>query len=236
MATPNSYPIPVLHWPSCIMTVQVFLAVWISLLEKLLAYWTGPKTNWIVGTKATIGLDSNTVIIDKLTESGEVSSKTISDRDTLIPPRPYIRTPLTCLMGCQACPSTTTTPSHSHCQSRLEVLKLDFWHLSKFSLKKISTKLHPKYVDQTLASKSCQDITFKVSLLNFDPASASMMNWQQVEQNHHVDTILLKEGKQMTWSDVSWLALYCRKVNMLFMSINIPSDFESRRWNGLFAT
>ena len=56
-----------------------------------------------------------------------------------------------------------------------------------------------------------------------------MMNRKQVEQKHHVDTILLKEGKQMTWSDVSWLALYCRKVNMLFMSINIPSDFESRR-------
>ena len=32
----------------------------------------GPKTNWIVGTKATIGVDSNTLIIDKLTESGEV--------------------------------------------------------------------------------------------------------------------------------------------------------------------
>ena len=34
----------------------------------------GPKTNWIVGTKASIGVDSNTVIIDKLTESGEVSN------------------------------------------------------------------------------------------------------------------------------------------------------------------
>ena len=33
---------------------------------------TGPKTNWIVGTKSSIGVDSNTVIIDKLTESGEV--------------------------------------------------------------------------------------------------------------------------------------------------------------------
>ena len=39
----------------------------------------------------------------------------------------------------------------------------------------------------------------------------------------------IKDGKQMTWSDVSWLALYCRKVSMLFMSVNIPSDFESRR-------
>ena len=47
------------------------------MFEKLMACWTGPKTNWIVGTKATIGLDSNTVIIDKLTESGEVSYKTI---------------------------------------------------------------------------------------------------------------------------------------------------------------
>ena len=37
----------------------------------------------------------------------------------------------------------------------------------------------------------------------------------------------VKEGKQMTWANVSWLALYCRKVSMLFMSVNIPSDFES---------
>ena len=47
------------------------------MFKKLMACWPGPKTNWIVGTKATIGLDSNTVIIDKLTESGEVSYKTI---------------------------------------------------------------------------------------------------------------------------------------------------------------
>ena len=33
---------------------------------------SGPKTNWIVGTKASIGVDSNTLIIDELTESGEV--------------------------------------------------------------------------------------------------------------------------------------------------------------------
>ena len=33
---------------------------------------SGPKTNWIVGRKASIGVDSNTLIIDKLTESGEV--------------------------------------------------------------------------------------------------------------------------------------------------------------------
>ena len=36
----------------------------------------------------------------------------------------------------------------------------------------------------------------------------------------------IKDGTQMTWADVSWLALYCRKVSMLFMSVNIPSDFE----------
>ena len=36
----------------------------------------GPKTNWIVGTKSSIGVDSNTVIIDKLTDSGEVRDLT----------------------------------------------------------------------------------------------------------------------------------------------------------------
>ena len=49
---------------------------------------------------------------------------------------------------------------------------------------------------------------------------------------HNSSTTLslpIKDGTQMTWADVSWLALYCRKVPMLFMSVNIPSDFESRK-------
>ena len=49
---------------------------------------------------------------------------------------------------------------------------------------------------------------------------------------HNSSTTLslpIKDGTQMTWADVSWLALYCRKVSMLFMSVNIPSDFESRK-------
>ena len=50
------------------MTEQV-LSSWSNISYFFLA---GPKTNWIVGTKASIGVDSNTVIIDKLTDSGEV--------------------------------------------------------------------------------------------------------------------------------------------------------------------
>ena len=38
-------------------------------------------------------------------------------------------------------------------------------------------------------------------------------------------TLPVLEGKQMTWSDVNWLALYCRKITLLFMSVNIPKDF-----------
>ena len=30
----------------------------------------------------------------------------------------------------------------------------------------------------------------------------------------------------MTWADVSWLALYCRKLKVVFMSVNIPTDFR----------
>jgi len=108
-------------------------------LTELYYDGAGPKTNWIVGTKATIGLDSNTVIIDKLTESGEALYPDASDLSDGVP-----------------------------------------------------------------------------SLPAYNNASITL-------------TLPVKEGKQMTWSDVSWLALYCRKVNMLFMSINIPSDFESKR-------
>ena len=41
----------------------------------------GPKTNWIVGTRTSdnwwiIGVDSNAIIIDKLTDSGEVRDLT----------------------------------------------------------------------------------------------------------------------------------------------------------------
>jgi len=92
-----------------------------------------------VGTKATIGVDSNTVIIDKLTDSGEAFYSDASDLSDAVP----------------------TLPAY-------------------------------------------QNTSITLSLP-------------------------IKEGKQMTWSDVSWLALYCRKVSMLFMSVNIPSDFESRK-------
>ena len=45
-------------------------------------------------------------------------------------------------------------------------------------------------------------------------------------QNNSITLALpVKEGKQMTWSDVNWLALYCRKITLLFMSVNIPKDF-----------
>ena len=43
---------------------------------------------------------------------------------------------------------------------------------------------------------------------------------------------------QMTWADVSWLALYCRKLKIVFMSVNVPTDFTdeiifgwSRKYN-----
>ena len=32
--------------------------------------------------------------------------------------------------------------------------------------------------------------------------------------------------RQITWADVSWLALYCRKLKIVFMSVNVPNDFS----------
>ena len=45
------------------------------LLSSLRYDGAGPKTNWIVGTKNPIGVDANTFIIDRLTETGEVGEK-----------------------------------------------------------------------------------------------------------------------------------------------------------------
>ena len=41
---------------------------------------------------------------------------------------------------------------------------------------------------------------------------------------------------QMTWADVSWLALYCRKLKIAFMSVNVPTDFSDEiifGWKGM---
>ena len=42
-------------------------------------------------------------------------------------------------------------------------------------------------------------------------------------------TLPVVNGRQMTWSDVNWLALYCRKITLLFMSVNIPKDFARQQ-------
>eukprot|EP00092_Neocalanus_flemingeri_P064677 GFUD01078537.1.p1 GENE.GFUD01078537.1~~GFUD01078537.1.p1 ORF type:complete len:111 (+),score=23.29 GFUD01078537.1:138-470(+) len=47
----------------------------------------GPKTNWIVGTKSPIGVDSNTYIIDKLTSAGE-PLYTATDLSSAVPSLP----------------------------------------------------------------------------------------------------------------------------------------------------
>jgi len=106
------------------------------MLTELYYDGAGPNTNWIVGTKSSIGVDSNTVIIDKLTESGEAFYSDASDLSDAVP----------------------TLPAYHNTSTTL--------------------------------------------------------------------TLPIKDGKQMTWSDVAWLALYCRKVSMLFMSVQIPTDFE----------
>lgn len=32
-------------------------------------------------------------------------------------------------------------------------------------------------------------------------------------------------AKQLTFDDISWIALYCRQVNMLFMDVVVPDAF-----------
>jgi len=47
----------------------------------------GPKTNWIVGTSDTIGVDANTYIIDKLEADGQPSYKA-DDLSAAVPSQP----------------------------------------------------------------------------------------------------------------------------------------------------
>ena len=99
----------------------------------------GPSTNWIVGTKSPIGVDSKTVIIDKLMESGSPTYPDSTDLSKAVP----------------------TTPAYNN-----------------------------------------DSLTLSLPVVN---------------------------GQQMTWSDVDWLALYCRKITLLFMHVDIPKDFARRQ-------
>jgi len=97
-------------------------------LTELFYDGAGPKTNWIVGTKSPIGIDSNTYIIDELTADGAV----------------------------------------------------------KYSVNDLSSSVP--------------------SLPSFDSDSFTLR-------------LPIVGGKQLTWEDVTWVALYCRQVNMLFMDV-----------------
>jgi len=104
-------------------------------LTELFYDGAGPKTNWIVGTKSPIGVDSNTYIIDKLTDTG-AAAYDVEDLSSNVP----------------------SVPAYNG-----DTLEL--------SLPKVN-------------------------------------------------------GKQLVWTDVKWIALYCRQVNMLFMDVEIPSGFK----------
>jgi len=108
-------------------------------LTELYYTGVGPSTNWIVGTKSPIGVDSKTVIIDKLMESGSPTYPDSTDLSKAVP----------------------TTPAYNN-----------------------------------------DSLTLSLPVVN---------------------------GQQMTWSDVDWLALYCRKITLLFMHVDIPKDFARRQ-------
>ena len=45
-----------------------------ALCALCIVHCAGPKTNWIVGPRLPIGVDNETLIIDKLKGSGEVGA------------------------------------------------------------------------------------------------------------------------------------------------------------------
>ena len=54
--------------------------------------------------------------------------------------------------------------------------------------------------------------------------SLPVVNQVQVDEKTLI-CFLSQPSIQMTWADVSWLALYCRKLKIVFMSVNVPTDF-----------
>ena len=55
--------------------------------------------------------------------------------------------------------------------------------------------------------------------------SLPVVNQVQVDEKTPICFFLTQPSIQMTWADVSWLALYCRKLKIVFMSVNVPTDF-----------
>ena len=77
-----------------------------ELAEVAVSLSAGPKTNWIVGTKSSIGVDSNTIIIDGLTASGEV--RLVNSLWPNHPPQP----------ATESCPHLLTQPPSPPCPAR----------------------------------------------------------------------------------------------------------------------
>ena len=99
---------------------------------------------------------------------------------------------------------------------------------------KFSFNYQPAYAD----SSDLSDAIPTVSSYHNDALTLSLpvINQVQVMPHDNLDwydfdffakhiffTIIL--NLQMTWADVSWLALYCRKLKIVFMSVNVPTDF-----------
>ena len=59
-----------------------------------------------------------------------------------------------------------------------------------------------------------------------DVLTLSLPVVNQVQVDEKLQSVFyLNPSIQMTWADVSWLALYCRKLKIVFMSVNVPTDF-----------
>merc|ERR1712130_2275 len=244
----------------------------------------GPSTNWIVGTKSPIGVDSNTVIIDKLMESGEPVYPDSLDVSKAVPTTPaYNNASLTLTLPVlkdkqmtwsdvnwlalycrkisllfmsvnvpqdfarpQLCSSSTSNP--------LLEKRINLTHNAKspgeaFGFVRLVsdtavqlTELHyngvgPKtnWIVGTKLPIGVDNKTLIIDRLkgSGEPAyadSSDLSDAIPTVSSYHNDALTLSlpviNQVQMTWADVSWLALYCRKLKIVFMSVNVPTDFS----------
>jgi len=244
----------------------------------------GPSTNWIVGTKSPIGVDSKTVIIDALTESGEPAYPDSSDLSKSVPTAPaYNNANLTLTLpvveGRQMtwsdvnwlalyCRKITllfmsvdipkdfarTQLCSASTASLLLEKRINLTHNPKspgeaFGIVQLVsdtavqlTQLHyngigpsTNWIVGTKLPIGVDDNTLIIDKLEGSsepayPDSSDLSNAVPSVSSYNNDALTLSlpvvNQVQITWADVSWLALYCRKLKVVFMSVNIPTDFR----------
>jgi len=252
-------------------------------LTELYYTGVGPSTNWIVGTKSPIGVDSKTVIIDKLMESGSPTYPDSTDLSKAVPTTPAFNNDSLTL-------SLPVVNGQQMTWSDVDWLAL---YCRKITLLFMHVDIPKDFARRQLCAASTSSLLLekKINLTNNPESPGEAFGFVQLVSDTAVQltelyyngvgpstswivgrklpigvdnqTVIIDKLRgngepaypdpfdissavptvpayvndvltlslpivnqvQMTWADVSWLALYCRKLKIVFMSVNVPTDF-----------